>query len=94
MTPEEWATVYEALNKTTREALVGLTSRPVDDLSKLHRAAPPPVIAHWGPDHEVVYREVEARLPAKDAAAFLEAYARSFRGSGWKTLVWRGPEEA
>ena len=78
--------IFEAVNESLQEAFVGATSLPLAAVERRHRFARPAAIAHWRPEHHVLYRRVESGLSAKESAAFIPAYARAAH-AGWKTFV-------
>lgn len=76
--------IFEAVNRTLREVLVGASGAPLEAVRERHAKTRPPELASWDfAAHEIVYREVERGVPERDVPAFLDGYARSIRRAGW-----------
>lgn len=80
--------VYEGVNETLREIVVGTTMDSLEGTREAHRRVLPPAIKHWDfAAHRIVYREVERNLPERDARIFLSGYARSIESGGWRVFL-------
>jgi hypothetical protein len=85
--PKPDITVFEASNDILKELYIGTTSQPIEKLEKDHKTQPPSAIAHWRPNHKVVYRTVESNLSPTDAAPFAKGYAAAVEKMGWRAIV-------
>lgn len=87
MVPGARLNVFEARNKTLREAYVSSSPHPVAELPVRHAVQPPGPIAHWDRSlHQIVYVELERALPADGVDLFIEGYNRATPIPGWKVL--------
>lgn len=79
-------TVYEAVNDSLKEAYIGTTASPHEDLAARFRGNRPPAASHWDPDHTVSVNIVENSLRLDDARDFMVHYAASLEAVGWRTI--------
>ena len=85
----ELVTVYEAINETLKEVYVGTTSLFIDQLGARFLTRLPPNVAHWRADHNILYHAVEYAIYRRDAAEFIDRYAKSASLETWR--VFTGP---
>jgi hypothetical protein len=80
-------TVYELVNDRLREIYVGRTSGPVFRVLRALRFRREPAIAHWDLDDALPLRSIEFGLNERDAARFIEHYAKTPLPDGWRYLT-------
>ena len=85
MTESPNVTVFEAMNLSRKELLIGATTLPMSELIAGFRGAPPSETRGWRFDEGVAYRSLEFGLNAEDAAAFIRRYAATQRG--WRIIT-------
>jgi len=79
-------TVYEAVNDNLKEAYIGATASPYEEVAARFRDRLPPAASHWDPDHTVSVNIVENSLRPDDARDFMVHYAASLEAVGWRTI--------
>jgi hypothetical protein len=86
--PEGRTHIYEVVNHLRKESLIALCpDAPAEFLRRLG-AAPPAVIAHWGPEDFAV-EQIAASMACADAEEFLAMYLENVRSNDWKNIPWR-----
>jgi len=79
-------TVYEAVNDNLKEAYLGTTASPYEEVAARFRDSLPPAASHWDPRHAVSVNLVESSLQLDDAREFIVHYAASLEAVGWRTI--------
>ncbi|MBI3299276.1 MAG: hypothetical protein HYZ75_14000 [Elusimicrobia bacterium] len=79
-------TVFEAVNTDLKEVYVATTQLLSDALGKDFLARPPKAVAHWMPEHRVLFRCIEYSIAVSDAEAFIDHYSKSDILVGWKVF--------
>ena len=80
-------TVFELRNRSLMELYVGMDELPFDKLRSKHLRQRPKALAHWDyARHQILYSEIEHRLPDEDARVFFESYAKMVYVPDWTTL--------
>jgi len=80
--------VYEAINSTISEAVLGVTNTSdIEELREVHRRMPPVWIGRWDPKDVVAYKIVKAFSSLEAAKEFTEGYRRSKAFASFKVHV-------
>lgn len=78
--------VFEALNHTRKEILVGLTSSAIPESSDRRTFDLPGEVAHWDPAESLSVRRLADNIPLADAWQFVELYAFYIDKGDWKII--------
>lgn len=81
--------MYECINWTRQEHVVGLSALDAEAFRARVRASPPPETAGWDPADRVTVECVAQAMPEADARMFLDNYVSALQIPGWKVLVVR-----
>jgi len=80
-------TVYEVRNHTLMELYIGISEMSFEDVRKRHPLCRPIPIKHWDyRKHQIIYAEVDHKLPDEDARVFFESYAKMIEVPDWVSL--------
>ena len=84
--------VYELLNETLREVYVGFTDQPLETFAVHIEKHRPPEVKHWIDGQSLIFRCVEADIPADDAPGFIGRYVGTVAAAGmrvfWQDMRW------
>jgi hypothetical protein len=80
-------TVYEIINQSRREILVGLTSDPRVDAVASVRAVKPAIVEHWQHSDDLRFRGLESGVTPDAALSRAASYAQAVPPAGWRYLL-------
>ena len=83
---ERGVTVFEVLNYSRKEILVGVTDRPMDDFIRGRSASLPVEVSHWGSTEDIDFRSLSSNMPIADAWHFIGMYVFYIEKGSWRVI--------